>query len=329
MYNRESTDDVPPRNRRLPVVGGVLGAILLLVVVALFSGTASAAVGTTSVGSQVTASTMNYSKVYYGTATSRPAHAPDVLVLPSAPAGTWWQITQVQLTGHIGVKKSFEQNAFLFTRTVANPTKYPGLSDPNLDVLAHFSIQGGRLGTPVGAGGTGSSPHSGWSWYRFTQPIRLNSEIQIVLGAIIGIGNSVTVTVHYKDLGSGTTVVKYAKVSLTGHTMTFKVTVPAGKKWYLLNAFAELRAGTVASRALHIKTSTGTTLDHGSNFPKGVLVRCTGGYSTVQTGPALNKYGTQTVWPSQVWVSGSEYLIVQFTGPSQAQGMWALVFTQV
>lgn len=320
---------MPPIGRRLPAVAGVLGAILLLVIVALFSGTASTAVGTPRIGTLVTASSLNYSKVYDGNLTKRPARAPDVLVLPSPPSGSWWQITQVQLTGHFLEKKSFEQDAFLFTRTVQNPTQYPGLADPNLDVLAHIFIQGGKLGTKIGAGGTGSSPNTAWSWYRFTQPIRLNSEVQIVLGAILGIGNSVTVTVHYKDLGSGTTVVKYAHVSLTGHTLTFKVTVPAGKKWYLLNAFADLKASSAGSRSLVIKTSTGTNLDHGGNFPTGVLVRCTGGYSTVQTGPALNKYGTETVWASQVWISGSEFITVQFTGPSSAQGMWVLVFTQV
>ncbi len=321
---------MPPISRRLPVVAGALGAILLLVIVALFSGTASAAAGASSIGTTANAPSLSYSKTYYGTMTHRPGNAPDVLVLPSSPVGSWWQITTVQLTGHFGTKTGFDQDAFLFTRTVQNPNSYPGLADPNLDVLAHMGIQSGKLGTKVGAGGTGPSPNSAWSWYRFTQPIRLNSEIQIVMGAIIGMGNSVTVTVNYANLGSGTTIVEYgANLYLKGGALTFRIAAPAGKSWYLMNAFADIKASSSGSRSILIRTSTGMTLDQGSNFPVGVLVRCTGGYSTVQTGPALNRYGTQTVWGPQVSLYGTEYITAQFTGPATAQAMWVLVFTQV
>jgi hypothetical protein len=278
------------------------------------------------------ASSLNFTATWHGLATKGTDKAPDVIVLPSPPSGSWWKATKIQLTANCPQVKSFDQSSFLFSRFVQNPTKYPGLADPNLDVLAHVSLNQGKTGTFIGAGGVGESPHSSWDWTEFDQPITLNSEVQIVLGSSLGIGNSVTVTVDYVSLGSGTTVVKYAHPQLNGNTMTFKIgPVPSNTKWYLENAFASIQAGGGGGGrhvSIHLEPSAQVLL-YGSNYPDGVNVRNTGGYSTVQTGPALNVYGTETVWPSQIWITGSEYIIVSFTGESVDQAMYALGFTQV
>jgi hypothetical protein len=317
---------MPPRNRRLLAVGAALGAVLFLLVVALSSGTATAAVPATQASGQ----TITYTSVWHGKATSQPPRAPDVLVLPSPPAGQWWQITKIQLTGDFAVKKSFRQTNFLF---VQNPNTYPGLADPNLDVLAHLGLNSGLTGSYIGAGGVGSSPNSSWDWTQFEQPICLNSEVQIVLGSSLGVGNSVTVLVDYQDLGAGTTVVEYGHPQLDGKSETFQLgPAPSGTKWYLQNAYASIQAAhSGGARTIAIKTSSGgSSLLAGTDFPAGVNVRDTGGYSTVQTGPALNQYGSQTVWTSPIWLSGSEYIIVTFTGgESSDNAMYALGFTQV
>jgi hypothetical protein len=254
------------------------------------------------------------------------------MVLPSPPVGSWWKVTKIQLTANCPQKKSFDQSSFLFSRFVQNPVKYPGLADPNLDVLAHVQLDQGKSGTFIGAGGVGESPHGSWDWTEFDQPITLNSEVQIVLGSSIGVGNSVTVTVDYTSLGSGTAVVEYGHPHLNGHTVTFKIgPVPQGTKWYLENAFASIQAGAGGGgRQISIDLeSSEQVLAHGSNYPHGVNVRNTGGYSEVQTGPALNHYGTETIYASALWISGSEYIVVSFTGDSSDQAMYALGFTQV
>jgi hypothetical protein len=280
---------------------------------------------------QTTVHSLTFSETWHGKALHGPK-APDVLVLPSPPSGSWWEITKIQLTAHCPQQKTFDQSSFLFSRFVQNPTKYPGLADPNLDVLAHVELNKGKTGTFIGAGGLGKSPNPQWDWTRFDQPITLNSEVQIVLGSSLGIGNSVTVTVDYKSLGTGTTVVEYAHPHLDGKTETFELgPVPSGKKWYLENAFASIDAGSGGGGrqiSIHLEPS-GRLLLRGTDYPRGVLVRNTGGYSTVQTGPALNQYGTETAWASDVWISGSEYIVVSFTGESSDQAMYALGFTQV
>lgn len=320
---------MPPRNRRLWVVGPALAAVLVLVVVTLLAGTTTAATPRASANDQ----TVTYSAVWHGTATSRPARAPDVLVLPSPPVGQWWEITTIQLTGHFIDKKTFRQTNFLFSRFVQNPNEYPGLADPNLDVLAHLGLNPDLTGTYIGAGGVGASPNSSWDWTQFEQPIRLNSEVQIVLGSSLGVGNSVTVTVDYDDLGNGTTVVEYGHPQLDGSSQRFQIgPAPAGTEWYLQNAFASIQAAHGGgARTISIKNgSGGGALLAGADFPAGVNVRDTGGYSTVQTGPALNQYGQQTVWTTPIWITGSSYIVVIFTGGEPSDdAMYALGFTQV
>jgi hypothetical protein len=328
MYDRGSGLPMPSNPRWQPTAWTSLGVAFILVGVAVVSGAAFAS----PVVPQALVHFMDYTATWHGTATHGTDKSPDVLVLPSPANGSWWKITKVQLTADFPQKKTFDQSSFLFSRFVQNPVKYPGLADPNLDVLAHLQISKGKSGTVIGAGGVGESPHSSWDWTEFDQPITLNAEVQIVLGSSIGIGNKVTVTVDYANMGPGTTVVVYAHPSLHGHTQTFKIgPVPADTKWYLENAFASLQAGGSGGGRLisiHLKPSDQLLLD-GSNYPAHINVRNTGGYSSVQTGPALNHEGTQVVWASPIWISGAEYIVVSFTGDSSDQAMYALGFTQV
>lgn len=314
--------------RRPPTVWITLGTCLLLLGVALTSGIAQAATSSPT----ASASNINFVMVWHGTATHDPPHAPDVMVLPSPPAGSWWEITKIQLTGVFSHAESFRQSNFLFSRFVKNPTTYPLLADPNLDVLAHLGLDPGKTGSLIGAGGVGKSPNPSWDWTEFNQPIRLDSEVQIVLGSDIGVGNSVTVTVDYTNLGAGTTVVEYAHPQFNGNTQTLKIgPAPAGTSWYLLNAFGSIQAGSGGQGrqiSIHLEPS-GQLLLSGTDYPDHVNVRNTGGYSSVQTGPALNQYGTQVAWPSPIWISGSEYVVVSFTADSLDQTMYALGFTQV
>jgi hypothetical protein len=311
------------------VVGAAFAAVLFLLVVSLYWGTNTAA-ASSRIG---TGQTITYTGTWHGQATSRPNRAPDVLVLPSPPAGQWWQITKIQLTGQFSVAKTFRQTNFLFSRFVQNPTQYPGLADPNLDVLAHLGLDSGKTGTFIGAGGVGPSPDPSWDWTQFEQPICLNSEIQIVLGSSLGVGNTVSVEVDYTNLGNATTVVAYGHPQLNGKSETFTVgPAPAGTKWYLQNAFASIKAGSGGgTRTISIRTNgTGSDLLAGTDFPAGVNVRDTGGYSTVQTGPALNQYGHQTVWTSPIWLNGTADLVVTFTGGEPSDNaMYAISITQV
>jgi hypothetical protein len=318
-----------PSNPRRPARPWVaLGACLLLLIVALVAGVAL--VATSHPGS--TAQGLNFSATWQGQATHGTDKAPDVLVLPSPPFGSWWEIIRIQLTANCPVPQSFNQSAFLFSRFVQNRSGYPGLADPNLDILAHVAITQGKTGTFIGSGGLGAAPDPSWDWTAFDQPITLNSEVQIVLGSSLGIGNIVTVAVDYVSLGAGTTVVEYGHPSLNGSTETFKVgPAPMGMKWYLENAFASEQAGsTGGTRQVTVQLEpSGQVLLSGSNYPTGVTVRNTGGYSTVQTGPALNQFGTQTPWPAPLWISGPEYIVVSLTGEPSDQAMYALGFTQV
>jgi hypothetical protein len=275
---------------------------------------------------------LTFSATWQGQATHGTDKSPDVLVLPSPPSGAWWEITKIQLTANCPLQEPFDQSAFLFSRFVQNPSMYPGLADPNLDILTHVSLSQGKTGTFIGAGGLGESPDPSWDWTQFDQPITLNSEVQIVLGSSIGFGNSVTVSVDYANLSSGTTVVQYAHPVPNGSTETFSIgPVPAGTRWYLENAFASDQAGSAGGMrqiSIHLEPS-GQLLLSGSSYPVGVTVRNTAGYSTVQSGPALNQYGTQTVWSSPLWISGPEYLVVSLLGEPSDQVMYALGFTQV
>ena len=274
-----------------------------------------------------------YESTYEGVLTAKAPHVPDVATVLSPPAGRMVTITKAQITVNAPVPAAWRQHTFFFTRLVRITQDDQTLFNPNLDFLCAVApLRPGTTGTFVGAGGVGSSPNPGWNWTPWTQPLTLNSGLEVIFGCDLAVGNSASLHLEWADAGPGTSVVKWARDRGAGTEHLIPVgPPPPGRKWYLHNAYLRtvVSPGAGARVARSVRRSDGSLLCEISTFPPGDHVQSTGGYSTYQTGPALNPAGSKAVYPSPQWLGPGDVIDVRLGGPPGDKFLYAFSFTEL
>lgn len=273
-----------------------------------------------------------YSSVFHGVMTGRAPHVPDVGTILTAPSGRVFTITRANIVVNVPVPTAWRQHTFLFTRFVRVSQGDATLFNPNLDFLARVPVKIGQTGTFVAAGGLGPSPNPGWSWTEWAQPLQINSGVEVIFGCDLGIGNSATLDLEWVDAGPGTSVVNFARVKGDGTEHAVAVgPPPPGKKWFINNAYLGdlVTPGPGTRVATATRRSDGFVLCGISAFPAGERVQSTGGYSTEQTGPAINPGGTKAVYTAPQWLSAGDVIDIRLTGPVGDRFTYAFSFTEI
>ena len=273
-----------------------------------------------------------YAETYAGTATARGPHVPDVATVLRPPEGRVFELTGARITVHAAVPAGWRQHAFFFSRFVRVTEGDETLFNPNLDFLATAPIKPGETGLFVGAGGTGSSPHSTGSWTAWAQPLRLNSGLEVIFGSDLAVGNSADLELAWTDAGPGVSVVRFLRHRGDGERRLFSVgPPPPGKRWYLHNAYLRcVVADAPGDRtAVAARRSDRGVLCEVVHFAPGDRLQSTGGYSTYQTGPALNPAASRTVYSTPQWVGPGDCVDVTFRGIRGDKFLYALSFTEL
>jgi hypothetical protein len=272
-----------------------------------------------------------YESTFLGVLTARAPHVPDVATVLNPPAGRTVVVTKAELVVRAPVAADWRQHTFFFTRFVRITQDDGTLFNPNLDFLCTVPLRPGTTGTFVGAGGVGPSPNPEWNWTPWTQPLQLNSGLEVIFGCDLAVGNSVELHLEWADGGPGTSVVKWARDRAGGTEHLLSVgPPPPGKRWYIHNAYlrAVVSAGTGPRAAQAVRRSDRFLLCAISSFPAGDRVQSTGGYSTYQTGPALNPAGSKVVYPEPQWLGAEDWIDIRLAGPRGDRFLYALAFTE-
>jgi hypothetical protein len=273
-----------------------------------------------------------YSVTFHGVLTAKALHVPDVYTVLSPPVGRVVTITKANLVVNAPQLALWRQHTFFFTRFVRVTQGDATLFNPNLDFLCRVPLPAGATGTFTGGGGVGPSPNPRWNWTSWTQPLQLNSGLEVIFGSDLAVGNTATLDLEWADAGAGTSVVSFGRQPGDGAEHVFAVgPPPPGKKWYVNNAFLrDLVTSAPGPRtASSVRGSDGFSLCEISTFPAGNMVQCTGGYSSFQTGPALSAAGTQVVYPGPQWLRAGDRIDVRLSGPAGDKFVYAFSFTEL
>jgi hypothetical protein len=273
-----------------------------------------------------------YSRTFHGVSTAKGPNVPDIGRVLSPPVDRLVTVTKANFVVNAPIPAAWRQHTFFFTRFIRVAQGNVTLFNPNLDFLCRVPVSPGVTGLFTAAGGVGPSPDPRWSWTRWAQPLQLNSGIEVIFGCDLAVGNSASLELEWTDAGPGTSVVNFAPHLGDGSEHVFTVgPPPPGKKWYIHNAFLRDLVATgpgprVATSGRH---SDGFLLCEISSFPPGVRVQSTGGYSTAQTGPALNPAGSKVIYADPQWLRGGDHIDVRLAGPSGDRFMYAFSFTEL
>jgi hypothetical protein len=273
-----------------------------------------------------------YAVTFQGVQTAKAPHVPDVATVLNPPVGRVMTITKANLVVNAPVPAAWRQHTFFFTRFVKVNQDDVTLFNPNLDFLCRAPIKPGATGTFGGGGGVGSSPNPGWDWTSWTQPLQINSGLEVIFGCDLAVGNTATLDLEWADAGAGTSVVNFARLRGDGTEHTFSVgPPPPGKKWYLNNAFLRdaVATGSGPRVATSVRRSDRFVVCEISSFPPDDKVQSTGGYSSFQTGAALNPAGTKTVYSAPQWLLPGDCIDVRLNAPPGDKLVYAFSFTEV
>ena len=273
-----------------------------------------------------------YSVTFHGVATAKAPHVPDVCTALSPPVGRVVTVTKASLVVNALVPAAWRQHTFFFTRFIRVTQGDVTLFNPNLDFLCRVPVPLGMTGTFTAGGGVGPSPNAGWNWTPWAQPLHLNSGLEVIFGCDLAVGNTATLDLEWADAGAGTSVVSFAPHPGDGAEHVFTVgPPPPGRKWYINNAFLRdlVAIGSGPRAATSVRRSDGFLLCEISSFPPGERVQSTGGYSTSQTGPALNPAGTKVVYPEPQWLNAGDRIDVRLAAPPGDRFMYAFSFTEL
>ena len=273
-----------------------------------------------------------YSLTFHGVAMARGPNVPDICRVLSPPVGRVVTVTKATLLVNAPVPAAWRQHTFFFTRFIRVAQGNVTLFNPNLDFLSRVPVPPESTGKFTAGGGVGPSPDPGWSWTSWAQPLQLNSGLEVIFGCDLAVGNTATLDLEWTDAGAGTSVVSFAPHPGDGTEHVFAVgPPPPGKKWYINNAFLRDLVGNDAGTRLatSIRHSDGFLLCEISSFPPGVRVQSTGGYSTAQTGPALNRAGSNVVYAEAQWLRAGDRIDVRLAAPAGDRFMYAFSFTEV
>ncbi len=273
-----------------------------------------------------------YSLTFHGVLTARAPHVPDVCTVLHPPVGRVVTVTKANLVVDAPVAAPWRQHTFFFTRFVRGPQDDAPLFNPNLAFLARVPLPPGATGRFEGGGGVGPSPDPSWQWTPWSQPMQLNSGIEVIFGCDLAVGNTATLALEWADAGAGMSVVNFARHKGDGTEHVFPVgPPPSGKKWYIHNAFLrDVVTNEPGPRvATSVRRSDGFSLCEISSFPPGEKVQSTGGYSTFQTGPALNPAGTKVVYAEPQWLRAGDRIEVRMRGPPGDKFVFAFSFTEL
>ena len=276
--------------------------------------------------------TGKYEGTFSGVLKEKAPHVPDVSALLNPPTGRVVTVTKARLVVTVPVPATWRQHTFFFTRFVRVTQDNATLFNPNLDFLCRVPLQPGVTGTFVGAGGVGPSPDPTWNWTAWTQPLQLNSGLEVIFGCDLAVGNSATLELEWVDAGPGTSLVNWARARGDGTEHGFTIgPPPAGRKWFIHNAFLRdlVATGTGPRVARSTRRSDGFRLCEVTTFPPGERVQSTAGYSTYQTGPALNRAGTMIAYPTPQWLTAGDQIDVRLGGPPGDKFVYAFSFTEV
>ncbi|MGC2289291.1 MAG: hypothetical protein WA688_05475 [Thermoplasmata archaeon] len=273
-----------------------------------------------------------YSSTFNGVLTAKAPHVPDIGTVLTPPVGRVVTVTKASIVVNAPVAAAWRQHTFFFTRFIRVVQGDATLFNPNLDFLCRVPLPPGRTGTFTGAGGVGRSPTPGGDWTSWTRPLQLNSGLEVIFGCDLAIGNSASLDLEWVDAGAGTSVVSFARYLGDGSERVWTIgPPPPGKKWYIHNAFLRDVVSTAAGvrAATSVRHSDGFLLCEISSFPPGDRVQSTGGYSTFQTGPALNPAGTKVVYADPQWLLAGDRIDVRLAGPPGDKFLYAFSFTEV
>jgi hypothetical protein len=274
-----------------------------------------------------------YAVTYQGVQSEKTHHVPDVATLLNPSVGRVVTITKANLLVNAPVPAAWRQHTFFFTRFVRVSQDDVTLFNPNLDFLCRAStIKPGLTGTFPGGGGVGPSPNPSWDWTSWTQPIQINSGLEVIFGCDLAVGNTAMLELEWADAGAGTSVVNFARHRGDGTERVFSVgPPPPGKKWFLNNAYLRhaVATGSGPRVATSVRRSDRFVVCAISSFPPEENVQSTGGYSTFQTGPALNPAGAKTVYSEPQWLLPGDFIDIRLNAPPGDKQLYAFSFTEV
>jgi hypothetical protein len=273
-----------------------------------------------------------YEGTFRGVLTAKAPYVPDVYTVLSPPVGRVVTVTRARLVVNAPISAPWRQHTFFFSRFVRITQGDVTLFNPNLDFLCSVPLKAGATGTFVGSGGVGPAPNPGETWTSWTQPLQVNSGVEVIFGCDLAVGNFASLELEWSDGGPGTSVVDFAPVRADGMDHVFPVgPPPPGTKWHLHNAFLrDLVTPAPGPRvATAIRLTDGFSVCEITTFPPGERVQSTGGYSTYQTGPALSPAGTAVVYQGPQWLAAGDRIEVHLTGPPGDKFQYAFSFTEL
>ncbi len=180
-----------PSRKAWAIALGILGGAATVAAL----GSASGSGGKCTFGETAEGTTITRTFDYTGDRTSAEKSGSDVCLFPPLDPGLVWYLESADLVIDSPNPVSWEQNDFIYTKILNQPTKEA--NTPNFEGLVNVHVPANSTGTYSGSGGPGPKPAGVDDWLQWSLPIPMTTSIRPQPGSGLGVGNSAHGTLVY------------------------------------------------------------------------------------------------------------------------------------